>query len=417
MKVFGSDAMTRMSLAAMAALMLAACGGGGDEFQPPAGGGNGPPTLPPPASAPALKTVLAAKYGVVDFPVGAAYEVTFTAGETTLLQKHFSSVTAEYSMKPDVIWPNAAGSATQPAASPDFTAADQLYNLAIASNIKVRGHTLLWHQTAPSWFFANNPDRITLQQRLCQYINAVVTHFPQVYAWDVVNEVASDTPNAANPYRTASPWYQAYLAAGVANPGFEYVSDAFACANIARNNAGRNSGNMKLMLNDYNTELPGKRANVIQIVQSLVNAGVPIDGVGHQFHLQINADVSQVTAALAAVEALNGNLVNHVTELDVSIYADPGECFAQRAIPPCFADVGTTAPQALLSAQALKYRELFNAFNRPRVTSVTLWGIADNHTWLNTFPVNRANHPLLFDRAGNPKWAFWTVVDPTIKVP
>jgi endo-1,4-beta-xylanase len=48
---------------------------------------------------------------------------------------------------------------------------------------------------------------------------------------------------------------------------------------------------------------------------------------------------------------------------------------------------------------------------------VSLWGLADNHTWLNTFPVTRINRPLLFDTSGNPKWAFWTVVDPSITVP
>jgi endo-1,4-beta-xylanase len=414
--------MKRALLSATAVLMLlTGCGGGdGDEFDG-GGGGNNPPTLPPPASAPPLKTVLAAKYGVVDYPIGTAYEIIQDAPDHALWIKHFSSVTSEWRMKPDVIWPNLAGSTTQPAAAPNFQGADSLYNTAIAAGIKVRGHTLLWHQTAPTWFFAGDPAsanyRIDVQQRLCQYINAVVTRYPQIYAWDVVNEVASDTQNAANPYRTNSPWYQAYLAAGVANPGFEYVKDAFDCAAQARNAIGRNSGNMKLMLNDYNTELPGKRANVVQIVQALLDAGVAIDGVGHQFHLQVTADVSQVTAALTAVEALNGTLVNHVTELDVSIYADPGECFAQRAIPPCLADVGAIAPQSLLSAQALKYRELFNAFNRPRVTSVTLWGISDQTSWLNTFPVTRANHPLLFDRSLNPKWAFWTVVDPAITVP
>jgi hypothetical protein len=31
--------------------------------------------------------------------------------------------------------------------------------------------------------------------------------------------------------------------------------------------------------------------------------------------------------------------------------------------------------------------------------------------------VTRTNHPLLFDRSGLPKWAFWTVVDPAITVP
>ena len=62
--------------------------------------------------------------------------------------------------------------------------------------------------------------------------------------------------------------------------------------------------------------------------------------------------------------------------------------------------------------QATLYRALFNAFNRPSVTSVTTWGMADNHTWLNRFPVTRTNRPLLFDTAGDPKWAFWAVVDP-----
>jgi endo-1,4-beta-xylanase len=250
-----------------------------------------------------------------------------------------------------------------------------------------------------------------VQQRLCQYIDAVVRRYPQIYAWDVVNEVATDTPNAANPYRTDSPWYQAYAVGG--NDGSEYVRDAFTCAAQARLAAGRNSGNMKLMLNDYNTELPGKRDNVMRIVQALVTAGVPIDGVGHQFHLQINADAMQVTAAFQAVEAISSTLVNHVTELDVSLYADPGNCFSLRTIPPCLADVGTTAPQNLLSQQALTYRALFNAFDRTSVTSVSLWGIADNHTWLNGFPVNRTNHPLLFDRSGSPKAAFWAVVNPS----
>jgi len=31
--------------------------------------------------------------------------------------------------------------------------------------------------------------------------------------------------------------------------------------------------------------------------------------------------------------------------------------------------------------------------------------------------VNHTNHPLLFDRTKDPKWAFWTVVDPGMNVP
>ena len=46
-----------------------------------------------------------------------------------------------------------------------------------------------------------------------------------MYAWDVVNEVASDTQNAANPYRTDSLWYAAYSVGGM--NGRDYVRDAF----------------------------------------------------------------------------------------------------------------------------------------------------------------------------------------------
>jgi endo-1,4-beta-xylanase len=406
----------------MAATFLAGCGGGDEPFTPPPGNGGPPPSqLPSPASAPALKTTLAAKFGVVNFPIGAAIEPASTtnATDSALLLKHFSSITAENAMKPDTLWPSIPGT-SQPAATPNFVQADLIADYALANGIRLRGHTLLWHQTIPAWMLdgplgqtANY--RATIQQHLRDYIHAVVARYPEVYAWDVVNEVASDTQNAANPYRTDSLWWAAYSHGGL--NGSDYVRDAFTFANEARTMAGKTSATMKLMLNDYNTELPGKRANVMQIVQALVNEGVPIDGVGHQFHLQLGADVTQVTAALTAVETISSTLVNHVTELDVSIYADPGTCYSQRTIPPCLASYGASPPQSVLSQQATLYRALFNAFNRPSVQSVSLWGLADNHTWLNTFPVTRINRPLLFDTSGNPKWAFWTVVDPSITVP
>jgi len=414
--------MMRRILVGTAALMLtllAACGGDEPFTPPPGGGGGGTPVLPSPASAPALKTVIAGRFGVVNYPVGAAIEpASTTNADSTLLIRHFSSITAENVMKPDTLWPSLPGT-SQPG-TPNFTQADILVNFAQVNNMQLRGHTLLWHRTIPAWMLDGPLTqplnyRAIIQQNLRNYIFAVVQRFPNVYAWDVVNEVASDTQNAANPYRTDSLWYQAYSIGGL--NGSDYVRDAFTFANQARTSIGKNSSNMKLMLNDYNTELPGKRANVIQIVQALVNAGVPIDGVGHQFHLQLNANVADVTAALVAVETVSSTLVNHVTELDVSIYADPGNCFSAPAIPPCMADYGASPPQSVLSQQALLYRALFNAFNRPSVTSVSLWGVADNHTWLNTFPVARTNRPLLFDTAGLPKWAFWTVVDPAINVP
>ena len=45
------------------------------------------------------------------------------------------------------------------------------------------------------------------------------------------------------------------------------------------------------------------------------------------------------------------------------------------------------------------------------VSSVTLWGLADDNTWLDTFPVTRKDAPLLFDTRLQAKpayWAWWT---------
>lgn len=411
----------RAVLFAAGVTLLAACGGGGGGLtSPPAQPAPVPPStpqLPDPASAPPLKTMLDAY-----FPVGAAIEpASTTNADASLLVKHMSSLTAENVMKPETI-----GTAE---GVYNFAPADTLLAFAQTNHMKVRGHTFVWHQTAPAWFFAGDQaDAVTyraaVRNRLRAYIHAVFAHFATnypgtVHAWDVVNEAASDVRNAANPYRTTSPWYVAYEVGGRANGyrGEDYIADAFTFANEARTNAGLTSTDVKLMLNDYNTEVPGKRANVMQIVQSLLAAGVPIDGVGHQMHVQRSVNLTEVKAAFEAVENLSGgsSLVNHVTELDVSIYDDPGSCFEAKT--GCQADYGANPPQSVLSQQATVYRELFNAFKRPSVTSVTLWGIADNHTWLNSFPVARTNRPLLFDTAGLPKWAFWTVVDPSISVP
>ena len=103
----------RAATSAALIVMLSACGGGGGDgsFPPPSGGGGGGGGLPPPSSAPALKTTLAAKYGVVDFPVGAAIEPSSTTNspDRDILLKHYSSITAENAMKPDTVWPNKAG--------------------------------------------------------------------------------------------------------------------------------------------------------------------------------------------------------------------------------------------------------------------------------------------------------------------
>jgi endo-1,4-beta-xylanase len=358
-------------LAAAAAPLPVACG---EDRRPEAGRR----ALPP------LKQAFAA-----NFLIGAALEPAQLedAADVELLTRHFSSITAENVMKPRTLAPDGAGRYA-------FADADRLVSFATDHGLKVRGHTLVWHQRAPAWFFGGDrarPEayRALVRERLETYVTDVVTHFRgKVYAWDVVNEPASDDDGET--YRTSSPWHEAL--------GPSYIEYAFRAARAADPAA-------RLFINDYGTQRPTKRARVLAIAADLLAGGVPVDGVGHQLHLDYQARASEANDALTAVEALG--LDNHVTELDVSVYADPPSCTATSRAG-CQADYGDAVPRAVLDAQAALYRDLFAVFKTHRsLTSVTTWGLSDNHTWLTRFPVARRNLPLMFDASRSPKWSWW----------
>jgi endo-1,4-beta-xylanase len=130
---------------------------------------------------------------------------------------------------------------------------------------------------------------------------------------------------------------------------------------------------------------------------------VPIDGVGHQTHISISSpSVFSIIDSMKKFAELG--LDNIVTELDMSLYA-----WNDRS------DFGADIPAYALKGQADKYRELFEAFkeNKDIISGVMFWGITDEHTWLNGFPVTRTDAPLLFDRQLHAKSAFWSIVDPS----
>jgi endo-1,4-beta-xylanase len=69
-------------------------------------------------------------------------------------------------------------------------------------------------------------------------------------------------------------------------------------------------------------------------------------------------------------------------------------------------------PDAVAQQHAERYRQAFAMFLRHKdvIGRVTFWGVHDGHSWLNHFPVpGRTDYPLLFDRQGRPKAAFFAV--------
>ncbi len=118
-------------------------------------------------------------------------------------------------------------------------------------NFDVRGHTLLWHNQTPDWFFkdtnGNLVSREVLLKRMEKYIKDVVGHFSgKIQAWDVVNEAID--PNQPDGLRRTL-WYDII--------GPEYIEYAFKFAHEADPNA-------KLFYNDYNTYEPKKERFYLQ---------------------------------------------------------------------------------------------------------------------------------------------------------
>ncbi|KUL27905.1 endo-1,4-beta-xylanase [Actinoplanes awajinensis] len=328
------------------------------------------PALPIQTDIPAVKSV------VTEFPVGAAItgaEIIGTHGD--LLARHFTSVTPGNALKWD---------ATEPTENAfTYTQADPLIAFATAHGMKVRGHTLVWHNQTPAWVFAN-ADKATLLARLENHIRNVAAHYgTTIGVWDVVNEVIDESQSDG---MRRSTWYTV--------TGLDYIRTAF---RVAREVAPA----AKLCINDYNTNVAAKRDALYNLVVQLKGEGVPIDCVGHQMHVNVSwPSIADTEAMLKKFQGIG--VEQQITEMDVSIYTSSGESFP-------------TPPADRLLAQAYMYRDMFALFRRyaADVTSVTLWGLADDNTWLDTYPVARKDAPLLFDTRLQAKSAYWGVVDPT----
>ncbi|MBN2575619.1 MAG: endo-1,4-beta-xylanase [Deltaproteobacteria bacterium] len=327
--------------------------------------------------------------------MGAAVDTTNY--NSSLLTKHFGSVVAENEMKFDQLQPNEGQFS--------YGTADQMVDFAVGKGMKVRGHALVWYRQTPSWVFAG-ASKETLLSRMRNHISNVVKHFRgKVYAWDVVNEAIMEDGDYRKGDETKedqrSQWYQ------IAGP--DYIAEAFKAAAAADPDA-------KLFYNDYYDWLPAKNQGIYKMLKGLLDAKVPVHGVGMQCHINIepstdpnNQAYYQTVPYLEEAIKLYASLglEVQVTELDLSLYI-PGVTYTADQYYTT-----ATFTQALQQKQAARYWEFFDLFRKYKdvITGVTFWGISDDNTWLSEFSSGRKDFPLLFDVNKQPKPAFHAVVD------
>ncbi|WP_168801676.1 endo-1,4-beta-xylanase [Glycomyces buryatensis] len=329
-----------------------------------------------------------ADFLAADFRFGAAVEPPEVVGRPAeLLAKHFAQVTTGNQMKPESIQPVEG--------TFDFSRADQIVDFAEANGMQIWGHTLLWHNQTPAWWFEdadgrplenNTEDQDLILGRLKSHVEAIAAHYGnRIWAWDVVNEVVD--PEQEDGLRH-SRWYEIF-------GGGQYIAKAF---KIARKAFPRD---VKLFINDYNTEFPDKREAMYNLVQGLLRRRVPIDGIGHQAHVDYKRPIELLAESIDQFTTFG--LLQTVTELDVSISDSMDESLPE------------TPPERLIEL-GWYYKELFEMLRErsEHLESVTMWGLYDAVSWLRTWPVSRPHEaPLIFDDDLQAKAAYWGIVDPT----
>lgn len=279
----------------------------------------------------------------------------------------------------------------------DFSWPDRYVKFAKENNQKLRWHTLVWHSQVAEWIFYDENKKYVskelLDKRLKFYIDSLGKRYKNdIYSIDVINECISDKTFTLRNGKEKSLWYEIL--------GETYIEKAFLYAKEAFPNS-------ELVINDYNLEsVEQKRYGLFNLVKKLLNKGVPIDAVGLQMHINLQTpSVQEIRETIEMFGSLGIKVI--ITEMDISIYNDipDEERFENQKI----------ITSEILDLQAERYFNVFECFKNYGKTGilsdVVLWGITDRFSWRNDFPVpKRIDAPLLFDRKGNPKPAYYKLI-------
>lgn len=360
--------------------------------------------------------------------MGVALPVSSLDNKNTmkLVEKHFNSVTCENEMKPESI----LGSG-EPGVSDlkelesklNFESADKVaqhfwdYNKNNPSKppIKMRGHVFVWHSQTPTWWFREDfksdgayVSKKEMNDRIEWYIKTVGEHFDDkfpglIYAWDVVNEQASD----AGGIRMGTDW------AAIYGGSTEYILKAFEYADqyLAKDTI--------LFYNDYNDCDPVKAKTIrgfLNEIREVLNKG----GKGRKLGVGMQGHYDMLTPTYETIETATREYakiadVVHITELDIKSSVG----FDGKDLETEFAKEGHRYKDIYEIVRKINEEHKSDPDSlKGYVQNITIWGTHDPVSWLKTSNSvggsadgKTPQYPLLFDDYYGAKPAYWAFVD------
>lgn len=360
------------------------------------------------------------------------------ADTVAFIKKQFNSITLENEMKPDAVLESSAAKITKAEAKnigyviPEnytetsvpklkFDTIDKTLEFCAREGIKMRAHTLMWHQQTPSWFFAKDysgstkTDAATMDARLEFYVRTVMKHVMDkeieltgkagslVYAWDVTNEYLHRLNDP-----TSLSWVSVY---GDLELEPTYVKKAFEFAYEMLESYGIED-EVTLFYNDYNTyyEVDDLITFVNYINEGEMDQnGKAVNicgGIGMQSHVDSDDHPTLAEYGNALEKFLATGLEVQITELDMTInfgegsngwgYLDKGQDNDDQA---AFA-------KSLMKLIITKHKNRDKIKNPKGITGITIWGLYDACSWRGDCS------PLLFGNSiRDPKPSFYAFIE------
>lgn len=267
-----------------------------------------------------------------------------------LAAQEFNFVTPENEMK----WESVERSE----GSFSFGSADNIVNWAQQNNMKVKGHTLVWHNQLPSWVSSiNNRDRLLAVMK--KHIETVMGRWGnKLHSWDVVNEAISTDSDVGTGNAKMRPSVFSNLL------GEDFIPTAF---KMAREYADKNNmKDMKLYYNDYSIDADNDKSRFLRKkIKDWLAAGAPIDGIGFQMHIGPPNNIP-------TVQAVKDNM-DYYASLGLEVLISEW-------------DINLCGNRVTSAQQTEFYHGITEAcVNNPKCTAITFWGVNDQNSWLNSF--------------------------------
>ncbi len=333
-------------------------------------------------------------------------------GMSEVLKKHYNSTTLSNLMKPVYLLDEKGcakagkNSANATKVELNFDSCKESLDFCQENGIQMRGHTLVWHNQTPEWFFKKNYDadndyvsKKVMAKRMENYIKGVMEYCQEnypgvIYCWDVVNECVEDGLGDTSVDWNCRTTFDGGDNFWYATMGTDYVEKAF---EYARKYA---DPDVKLIYNDYNVYKTSKMDYIYNLVKELKEKNL-IDGIG-----------LQPTVDLYDPDELKGDSYGSF-ENCLKTYAELGVEIQITELSFMIDEETAERDEESLTRQADRYQEMFEllvemdtASGGPcDITSVTVFGICDDYPLYD----DMTQCLYLWDKDCEPKEAFYRI--------